>query len=137
MKKLLIALSSVLVLASAAFALETPLFPGAKELPANDPMSLGIEMTKKQLQESAGSNAKVEAYVLPAGTTFDKVTSFYGSNLKGYTEASKTSTPTGGTATWQNQGKSTISLTLMNNTMQPNGAPYLVVAEAKSPTSTH
>ncbi len=137
MRKVLSLALAVMCMASVAFAIETPVFPGAKQLPSNDPMAIGIEMTKKQLKETAGANAKVEAYVLPTGTTLDKVASFYATSLKGYTEASKMATPTGGSASWHNGSNGTVSITLMNNTMKPDGSPYLVVAEASSATSTH
>ncbi len=67
--------------AASADANGMPLYPGAKALDPNDPMAMGISMMKEQMAASAGAGAVIDAYVLPADASFDKVKTFYNSEL--------------------------------------------------------
>jgi hypothetical protein len=131
MKKALFSfiLGSALFAANAFAATHVP--PGAKDLDASDPMKVGIDAAKQQLAQQAGTKAKVDAYVLPAGTTFEKVTEFYKTQLTGWKEQAKVAQPTGGSATWTNDKNEVLSISFMTNAMNPAGAPYLIIAEAQ------
>ena len=53
---------------------EMPVYPGAEELGAQDPILAGIT---GQLQQQLGGTAEVALYRLPEGTTFEDVDLFY------------------------------------------------------------
>src|SRR5262245_38226283 len=49
-----------------------PLFAGAKPLEGGSPMAVAIDAAKQQLkQQQNGADTTVDAYTLPAGTSFD------------------------------------------------------------------
>ncbi|HYF63687.1 MAG TPA: hypothetical protein VD886_12785, partial [Herpetosiphonaceae bacterium] len=59
-----------------------PLFAGAKVVADGSPMSIAINAMKDQMKsQPGGADAKFDAYSLPAGTTFDKVKTFYNDEL--------------------------------------------------------
>jgi hypothetical protein len=129
MKKLILALAIALSASTAFAATHVP--PGAKGLDATDPMKTSIDIAKEQLAKQNGDKATVDAYVLPPGTTFDKVAEYYKGALTGWTEQAKMTQPTGGSATWTSATNEVLSVSFMNNMITPGGAPYLIVVEAR------
>lgn len=72
-----------------------PVFPGAKPVDDSSPMAMGINMMKDTMKQQAAGNATFDAYVLPSGTTFDKVKEFYNTELtKDGWQAAGASNPT-------------------------------------------
>jgi hypothetical protein len=67
-----------------------PLFAGAKVVEEGSPMAMVVNASKDQLKnQPGGADAKIDAYSLPAGTTFDQVKTFYNDELgkQGYKSA--------------------------------------------------
>ncbi len=58
-----------------------PVYPGAKALDASNPMAMAVNMMKEQMAATAGAGAVIDAYVLPADASFDKVKTFYNDAL--------------------------------------------------------
>ena len=111
-----------------------PLFAGAKPLEGGSPMVMAIDAAKQQLKQQSGADTTVDAYTLPAGTSFDQVKKFYSDSLTtaGWTGAASSEAmptmPNGGTAVWTKNDKEVFTVTVMPDPV--GGAAILLVAHA-------
>jgi hypothetical protein len=115
-----------------------PLFAGAKPLEGGSPMAMAIDAAKQQLkQQQTGADTTVDAYTLPAGTSFDQVKKFYSDSLTsaGWTDAAggaaMPAMPNGGTAVWTKNDNEVFTVTVMPDPTSSNGAVLLVAHATK------
>lgn len=118
-----------------------PLFPDAKPLDSGSPLATVVDTMKQQIaqQQTNTADVKVDAYTLPAGTSFDKVKGFYGDSLKGdgWSEVSSAQQnaaglPGGGSATWLKNDKDVVTIVVMPDpTQSSNSILFLAHATAK------
>jgi hypothetical protein len=112
-----------------------PLYSGAKVLEGGSPIAAAIDAAKQNLkQQQSGADTTVDAYTLPAGTTFDQVKKFYADSLApaGWTDAAggaaMPSVPNGGAAVWTKDNHEVFSITVMPDPL--GGGSVLLVAHA-------
>ena len=109
-----------------------PLFNGAKPLAGSSPMAMAIDAAKQQLKQQSGADTTVDAYTLPAGTSFDQVKKFYSDSLTtaGWTDAAggaaMPAMPSGGTAVWTKLDKEVFTVTVMPDPVGGSEAILLV-----------
>ena len=114
-----------------------PLFTGAKPLEGGSPMAVAIDAAKQQLKQQSGADATVDAYTLPAGTSFDQVKKFYSDSLTsaGWTDAAggaaMPAMPNGGSAAWTKNDNEVFTVTVMPDPVGGGGAIMLVAHATK------
>ncbi len=113
---------------------ELPLFPGATEPESGSPMATVLDTMKDQMASQENEfDIQVDGYLLPEGTTFEDVQSFYNDELiaLGWEEestgdGSMPEVPGGGTAAWTNGDEEALAVVVMENPTAP-GSNFLIV----------
>jgi hypothetical protein len=114
-----------------------PLFAGAKPLEGGSPMAVAVDAAKQQLKQQGGTDATVDAYTLPTGTSFDQVKTFYNDSLAsaGWKDAANGAAmptmPGGGTAVWTKNDNEVFTVTVMPDPTNSGGAVLLVAHATK------
>lgn len=113
-----------------------PVYTGATALDASNPMGTVLNTLKQQLQQQqTAADVTVDAYTLPAGTTFDQVKKFYNDALTadGWTDAAgQANVPTmpgGGAGVWQKNGAEAVTVVVVADPTS-NGGAFMMVAHA-------
>jgi hypothetical protein len=114
-----------------------PLFAGAKPLEGGSPMAVAIDAAKQQLKQQSGADTTVDAYTLPAGTSFDQVKKFYSDSLTtaGWSDAAggaaMPAVPNGGSAVWTKNDNEVFTVTVMPDPVGGSESIMLVAHATK------